>query len=274
MRRKIPHAATFIAAGLTFALLAPAPVVAQHVAGDPTDAWCDRTYDHDRERYCEVREIRLDVRSSVEVDGGPNGGIRVEGWDRDEILVRARVQTRADSRADAESLARAIDVDTDGTIHARGPRRLDDDLGWSVSYRVFVPRRSDLRLETTNGGVSITGVRGRIVFRAVNGGVRLERLAGDVRGQTTNGSVSVRLDGDRWDGGGLDVRTTNGRVRLRIPRDYSARLVTGTVNGSLNVEFPIRVQGRIDRTIEATLGDGGPTIRAATTNGGVVVESG
>jgi DUF4097 and DUF4098 domain-containing protein YvlB len=86
---------------------------------------------------------------------------------------------------------------------------------------------------------------------------------------TTNGGVHVELDGSRWDGDRLDVRTTNGGVDLRVPRDYSADLETGTVNGGLDVEFPIRVRGRISRRIHTTLGDGGPPIRVVTTNGGV-----
>lgn len=69
----------------------------------------------------------------------------------------------------------------------------------------------------------------------------------------------------------MDVRTTNGGVVLDIPRDYSANLETGTVNGKIRVDFPITVQGTIGRRISTTLGDGGRTIRATTTNGGVVI---
>jgi hypothetical protein len=94
-------------------------------------------------------------------------------------------------------------------------------------------------------------------------------VAGDVRGRTTNGGVHVELDGRRWDGAGLDVQTTNGGVTLEVPADYSARLETGTVNGGLDLEFPVTVQGRIGRRLATTLGEGGPTVRAMTTNGGV-----
>jgi hypothetical protein len=59
---------------------------------------------------------------------------------------------------------------------------------------------------------------------------------------------------------------------MRIPANYSARLETGTVNGGFDIDFPITLQGRIDRRRIATqLGAGGPTIRAVTTNGGVRV---
>jgi DUF4097 and DUF4098 domain-containing protein YvlB len=81
----------------------------------------------------------------------------------------------------------------------------------------------------------------------------------------------VDLDGATWTGAGLDVETSNGGVRLRIPEQYSARLEVGTVNGGFNIDFPVMVQGRLDREITANIGAGGPLIRVRTSNGGVKV---
>jgi DUF4097 and DUF4098 domain-containing protein YvlB len=92
-----------------------------------------------------------------------------------------------------------------------------------------------------------------------------------VHGGTTNGSVGVELSGDRWNGQGLDLRTTNGSVRLTLPSNYSAHLTTGTVNGGMNIDFPITLQGRINREISTDIGQGGAPIRVVTTNGGVSV---
>jgi DUF4097 and DUF4098 domain-containing protein YvlB len=112
-----------------------------------------------------------------------------------------------------------------------------------------------------------------VEFKTVNGGVRIDRAAGSLRGRTTNGGVDVSLEGGAWEGEGLDVETTNGGVRVTLPSAYNARLVTGTVNGGLEVDFPVTVQGRISRRLDVTLGRGGPTVRATTTNGGVVIRS-
>jgi DUF4097 and DUF4098 domain-containing protein YvlB len=78
----------------------------------------------------------------------------------------------------------------------------------------------------------------------------------------------VQLTGDRWDGEELDVTTTNGGIVMSMPANYSAHLETGTVNGSLQIGFPVTVQGNT-RELAVNLGSGGPTIRARTTNGGV-----
>ena len=96
-------------------------------------------------------------------------------------------------------------------------------------------------------------------------------LAGDVQAETTNGGVHVELAGDSWEGEGLDVETRNGGVKLSIPEGYSAELETGTVNGRVNIDFPVTVQGQIGRSIETTLGSGGAPIRVKTRNGGVTI---
>jgi hypothetical protein len=244
--------------------------------GDPDHEWCDAVWrgDRDQERYCEVREFTLDPRNLVAVDAAPNGGVTVIGWDRNEIRLLARIQTWS-RRDDPEAFVGDIEVITSGReIRADGPRSraLGRNAGWSVSYELTVPRETNLDLESTNGGITITDVTGNLDFRTTNGGIHLAGVAGDVRGHTTNGGVHVELDGDRWSGRGLDVQTTNGGVTLDIPERFQADLEIGTTNGGFRVDFPITLQGRIDRRrIRTELNGGGPLIRAMTTNGGVTV---
>lgn len=251
------------------------PAGALVAQGDPDHEWCrgDRRGSRDGERYCEVRTFELPAdRGAVRVNAGTNGGISVEGWDRDDIRVLAKVQVWS-RRDDPEELARAVTIRTDGTIRAEGPeRRRSRRDGVAVSFRLMVPRRSDLDLETLNGGINVFAVHGDIEFRAVNGGISLNEVGGDLRGRTTNGGVHIELEGDRWDGAGLDVETTNGGITLGVPEDFHADLTTGTVNGGLDIDFPVTIQGRINRRrITTKLNGGGPPVRVVTVNGGVTI---
>jgi len=173
-------------------------------------------YNDKLEGNCEIREQTLAMSGApIAIDGRQNGGIAVKGWDQNQVLVRARVQTGAPTAAEAAELGRQIKIELSGAkIYASGPENRKNYY-WDVSYEVFVPRRADLSLETHNGGISISDVNGKIEFTALNGGVVLRKLGGAVRGSTTNGGLVVELTGDRWDGETLDVRTTNGGVRVK-----------------------------------------------------------
>ena len=92
---------------------------------------------------------------------------------------------------------------------------------WSVSYRLAVPSQMSLDLRTVNGGIAIENVDGRLEFTTVNGGVKLTDVSGSVRGRTSNGGVDVDLEGATWQGEGLDVETSNGGIRLRVPEHTS-----------------------------------------------------
>jgi hypothetical protein len=248
------------------------------LAQDHDDArWRDHCEEQSRwgsrARYCEVRIQHLDARvGRLTVDGRENGAIEIAASNGDSIVVHERVEAQAASPDEARELAGQIQViASDNSIHAEGPSHFHRD-SWAVSYRIFVPKRLDLTLTTTNGPLEIDGVTGRMQLRAVNGPIELSQVGGDIHARAENGPLQVELTGSRWDGAGLDAETTNGPVELRVPAQYAAHLETGTVNGPMEVDFPVTVQGRFDpHRIAIDLGGGGSPVRVVTTNGPVVV---
>lgn len=259
-------------------LLAPGPLAAQRGAHRTADDWLadcrDRRDDGDRVRACELREMGFrPTGRAVRVDAGPNGAVSIVGWDRDSVHVRAVVQAWAASDADAAALLREVRVEVSGTTVASdgpesGRRRM-----WAVHFEVSVPRQSDLTAETVNGPVAAQDVAGRLDLRTVNGPLVLGGVSGDVHARTSNGPLTVDLSGARWEGAGLDAETQNGPVTLSIPDGYSAQLETGTVNGPMQIDFPITLQGRLGRMtrIRTALGSGGASVRVVTTNGPLTV---
>ena len=245
-------------------------VARQRPAAD--DGWCRQERNGDREQACEVREFTVPAGAGqLALDAAPNGGIEVKGAMRGDIVILAKVTAWAATEPRARELMAGVRVDAaSDKVSAEGPRTTGRD-GWSVSYRLAVPSQMSLDLKTVNGGISIENVDGRLEFTTVNGGVKLTGVSGAVHGRTSNGGVDVDLEGATWQGEGLDVETSNGGIRLRVPEQYSARLEAGTVNGGINVDLPITIQGRIDREIATNLGGGGPLLRLRTHNGGVRV---
>ena len=236
--------------------------------------------DRDRPFHCEIREETLTSRT-IDVDASPNGGIRVQGTTGSSARVRMRVVAVAESETRAREIVAQVRLVSDGgRVSADGPelrgtRRNGRGERWDASFEVQAPQDTQLTLTTANGGIAIHDFRGRADFRATNGGVSLNGVGGEIRGRTTNGGINIDLTGTRWDGAGLDVETTNGGVRMRVPASFNAVLETGTVNGGLDIDFPVTLQGRLpggrNRRLTTTLGDGGARLRVVTTNGGVSI---
>ena len=245
-------------------------------ASDPCD---NGDWYSDNARVCEARTVRLASRD-LTIDASVNGSISVEAWDGSEIELVSVVQAGAPSEAEARQLVNATRIETRGTVRAVAPDT-DGRSGTyvSTSYRVRVPRATDLDLTALNGSIAIAGVDGRVRLKTVNGSLKLAGLAGDVVGRTSNGSVSVELAGRAWDGAGLDVQTTNGSVSITLPGDYSADLEASTQMGRISADERVTTDAEVTEgrwyggSIEGRIGRGGAPIRAVTTNGSVRIRS-
>ena len=228
--------------------------------------------------FTDLREMTVPAGGTITVDAGRNGGVSVKGEDRNDVLVRACVQTWGATEEAARAVAGSVRIGTSGTIKADGPG--GDEQGWSVSYQIVAPRASNLKLNAINGGISIANIDGAADFETKNGGVSLYGVSGDFRGRTMNGGVNVNLTGASWKGSGLDVSTTNGGVHISLPANFGARVQTATVNGGFSsdivgLEAPKHDDyGRRQPVkIDTEINGGGPLIKAVTVNGGVRITS-
>ena len=237
------------------------------------------SYNSDRAGFRELREMTVPASGNLTVGGGRNGGIRVRGENRSDVLVRACVQTWADTDADAKALASSVRISSGSEIRAEGPEQRENN-NWGVSFEILTPRNTNLDLSTTNGGISISTVDGRIQFATTNGGVSLSEVGGEVKGRTTNGGIKVDLAGATWKGTGVDVQTTNGGINLSMPQNYGANIEVSTTNGGFRSDIPgIQPEKKADHDysratrVNTSLNGGGALIRLVTTNGGVTINS-
>lgn len=248
------------------------PALAQMQNNTAKTMTCDnRGNDGERVRHCDIREQTLASAGQINVEEH-NGGITIKGWLRSDVLVRARVETAADTQGAADSLASQVSVTSaGGQVRSSGPETSDNSW-WSVSYEIFVPQTTDLSIKTHNGGVNVSDVRGQIRFESHNGGVRLARVAGDVGGTTHNGGIRVELMGSIWEGRQLEASTYNGGITVAMPAGYSAHFQAETSSGHIQANFPITVSGELrPKRLETNIGSGGPLIHLSTHNGGVTL---
>lgn len=254
-------------------------------AQDSDDEWMMNCRENGRDwgaraRHCEIRDTGMKATGRpLSIDPGMNGGVEIVGWSKsDSIGITARIQVNARSQDDADAIARDIKIEAaEGTIRATGGSGpFGRHQNWSVSFIVMVPRHTDLTLSTQNGPLSVEDVSGRMDLQTQNGPLSLSGVGGNVRASAQNGPLTVDLQGSRWEGEGLDAQTQNGPADLRIPDNYNAKIEFGTINGPMDLDFPLTVtiSGRIRNRITTTLGSGGPLIRVVTTNGPMSVRHG
>lgn len=214
----------------------------------------------------------------------PRGRIRVFGWDRPQVSLRAVKQRGGSSPARFE--ATRIELSHDGsTVHARtvvdggfsfpdsgdwgdllaeAIRSLGDLLRFTVMpvevvYDVQVPRHANLDLKGVTSQVSVENVRGVVHVASVSGSQKVAQVQGDVNLSTVSGEVVAQglvgyidaksVSGGVSLGGSLDVVRANsvsGSMELAGPLSASGSYDFHTVSGSLTLRVPPDTSATID----------------------------
>jgi hypothetical protein len=118
---------------------------------------------------CVVRDLLTHATRSLSVYLDSRGGAQITRWDRDDVLVRAKVRAWADDEEEARAIEKRIVIRVGNVVRAFGPN--DRDGSWSVSYEIFVPRGIQVESVVANGyafptlfAVGLIGLTGALVF--------------------------------------------------------------------------------------------------------------
>jgi hypothetical protein len=205
-------AATFAVAVLSVSLSAQSQVI------QPAKA----------ERTTEVRTLPLAAGSSLKV-ANINGFIHLEAWDREEVQFTG--EFKPSSR---DEQVKVVIEAGKGSMEIRGeyPKHFGESYrGPQCQMTLKVPHRLVPTLETVNGDVVISGIRGRVVISTVNGGIRAMDLEDTLKAETVNGSIN--LDHAK---GSLSLKTVNGAIKGSGLDGSGKGIQVGTVNGSIHLQ--------------------------------------
>ena len=170
------------------------------------------------------------------------------------------------------------------TIDGVGPSRFKSSNG-TISVQGL---KGSLDAVTSNGTVELFDIDGDVIAHTSNGRVRAERLRGTleatssngsitadivrtdraVRAETSNSHIDLSLPADY----ARDVRatTSNGGITVRLPSPLNARVIARTSNSRITSDFDLQMRGEIGKNrVDATIGSGGPLIDLSTSNGGI-----
>jgi DUF4097 and DUF4098 domain-containing protein YvlB len=155
-----------------------------------------------------------------------------------------------------------------------------------------------LSLRTDDGSVRASRVGGEIFVRSGDGSIRMDRVEGaldvetedgsitlnakptTLRARTADGTIRLEVGPDTVMTGNWDVQTGDGSVVLTLPSDFNAVLDAQTRDGAVRPNHPAlrdvertgerRSERR--RTLQATLGSGGHTLRVRSGDGSIRIE--
>jgi hypothetical protein len=217
-----------------------------------------------------------------------NGGVQVQGWDKETYSVTA---CKAAAGPDAARLLSQMKLSVQGgEVAVSVPT---SELGdWTVSLLIRTPRSADVEVSTHNGPVSFYSVDGKITTRATNGPISLKDCSGEadisaengpitfsgtsgkLHLQTRNGPITVSL-GANWNGSELVAAAVNGPLTLRVPSGFhSSFLVESNGHSPVSCHASICSEARKtwdDEHRRIEYGSGAPIIRLSTENGPISV---
>jgi Putative adhesin len=204
-----------------------------------------------------------------------NGRIEVEPSAGNTVEVVAQKVAKGATPAAAKEALERIEIREE--VSSSGisiATKLPRGGGWfdmgnaQVKYSVRVPAGAEVKFTTVNGGVSVTGLSGRVTAETTNGGVVARDVSGTIDASTTNGGVDVELA--RLGEGGAKLACTNGGIRLRLPADAKASISASVTNGGIDTSgLAIETTQSSRRRLEGRLNGGGAPIQIEGTNGGI-----
>ncbi len=139
-----------------------------------------------------------------------------------------------------------------------------------VDFTVRVPAGLRFAGRTVNGDVQTGAMNGDVEAYTVNGEVKIS-ATGYAEAHTVNGSIEASMGNANWPRP-LDFKTVNGSITLSLPAETSAKVNAEVLNGDINTDFSVTVEGRFSRRrMTGTIGDGRHQLSVKTVNGSITL---
>ena len=162
-------------------------------------------------KYPAGKNVRLELKNL-------SGTITVESWQRDEIKITATMETPVVHFNPRQTDAGLV-------IDIVGDNRGRADVG-DVNFKVQVPARSSVDLETRRGQIYVSNMQGDLVRAHVwtSGDIQLYGI-NSTRVFASNTTGDIFFDGEFASGGTYEFKSGQGTITLQLPVNCGFRLV-------------------------------------------------
>jgi hypothetical protein len=136
----------------------------------------------------------------------------------------------------------------------------------------------EIQVRSGDGAIRLERVEGRLDLETDDGSITLEAKPSVLRARTNDGTIRLEVQPDAAISEDWDLQTADGSVILTLPSDFNAVVDAETRDGVVRASHAsIRDERRTEddddrRTLRATLGSGGKTVRVRTGDGTIRIE--
>jgi DUF4097 and DUF4098 domain-containing protein YvlB len=168
------------------------------------------------------------------------GSITVKPGSKDQMNCQVHLRAYRPSEEEARRYFQAYELSLrtlengDVVLVGRSTQR-GEHQGLSVDYRVSVPLKFNLDLETQGGDLNVGNLDGEFRGKTAGGDISSGDISGPVEVVTAGGDITLGNMGQR-----VEARTAGGAIHLKdvkgdaVLETSGGEIVTGVINGSVN----------------------------------------
>jgi len=164
------------------------------------------------ERTVELQQV-LAPGTTLAVETA-SGSIDATGGPTDRAQVVATITARAGSEEAAQELAEKVEIhfqEAAGKVVLKAEKpALVSPQSLSISYRMDVPRATNLECHSASGSIAVRDLDGKVNAHTASGSVEAVRIKGSVRLASSSGSAHA----EQVEGGDVRLDSASGSVRL------------------------------------------------------------
>lgn len=137
-----------------------------------------------------------------------------------------------------------------------------------VDFKLQLPAGVAFVATNVNGAVRASSVRSRVDATTVNGDINISTTETITSARTGNGSLDLAM-GKLWTGS-LSIKTQNGNIRLKLPRDVAFQ-PSGSGNTVITGSGPVQLKGVAVTQAGGKRNGAAPELEMSTLHGNVTI---
>ncbi len=131
--------------------------------------------------------------------------------------------------------------------------------------------KEQVKVTTSGGGIDIGEVSGNVTAHTSGGSIKIDKVMGIIDARTSGGSVTAYIS--KQPQGNCSLKTSGGTVTAYLARDVKVTVNASTSGGKVQTDFPVMVQGILNkRSLNAEINGGGPELFLRTSGGNIYIK--